>query len=243
MSQVPQAPGGIFVPQPTLEPPGSGTDPFSSPEPAPDGIPGGLFKSSPDVSCPGSLGPGEQADPFSVEAGHVHLVCFSGFDPAQTTIELSVARPDGTTSTASVSNDSGSAIWLVQPVPGDLKGDFSFSASQANIAPATGDFSVVTATTPAVVSLVGSGPPGTTFQIGLAGFTGSVPVYLYSTSPGDSMWNFFAALPQTEVDEEGEAIIDVPSSSSDAPGLYGVTTDPPAVCFSSPPCATLEITG
>jgi hypothetical protein len=143
---------------------------------------------------------------------------------------------------------SDSASWVFFPVPSDPQGDYTFSAAQTNVAPATGAFTVVAATVPRIVELVGEGAPGTTFRFGLAGFEDSVTLYLYKTKPQDSEWTFLSTLPTVTVESNGEAIFLLESRAGDPPGQYAIVTDPSAECNPfqiqpTPPCAAFQITG
>jgi hypothetical protein len=80
-----------------------------------------------------------------------------------------------------ISTFQGSGALSVAPVPGDPRGDHTFSVTQPNMAQITGAFTVAAATRPRVVSLTRAGSAGTTFRIGVAGFPGEVALYLYKT--------------------------------------------------------------
>jgi hypothetical protein len=209
-------------------------------------VPGGLFKSTPAGRCQQTFRPGDSIPPFTVEIGGAERVCFDEFAPDQGTVVVTISSPNGSRD-EEIPISQGSGTWSVAPVPGDPRGDRTFSVSQPNMAQITGAFTVVAATVPHAVSLTRSGSAGTTFRIGLAGFEGVVALYLYTTQPSDRQWTFLATLPTVRVGSGGEAVVELRSQAGAPAAQYGVTTDPRAQCnitqSLTPPCATFQITG
>jgi hypothetical protein len=213
-------------------------DPFKSHTPAPSQAPpGGLFQSSlQDQVCSGEGGiqPGARDISFVVEIGDTALKCFNRFSVTQTSVTITVVSPDGRSRTQAVQTDGGSAAWLVTPLPGDPRGNYSFTAIQSGEPSVTGQFVVIASTTPRVVAMVEGlsleeGPPGTTFRVGVAGFTGSVSLYLYSLDDLAG-WVFQTILPPVQVAHNGEAIVELRSRKDDAALIYGVSSYPLSHC-------------
>jgi hypothetical protein len=226
----------------TRQTPAEETDPFLRSDPPPEGVPDGIFKSTPNLRCGAHLEAGGVAEPFTAELGQLVLVCVSGFTAGET-VAVEATGPDGSTSSEDVSVSSGSGIWSVYHFPNEELGAYNFIVTQPTLPSASGRYTLVPAPTPRAVALVDEGPAGTTFLVALAGYTGSVSLYLYSTSVGEDHWSYRATLPPAMVSGT-YTVVELPSFPGDPPGLFGVTTDPASVCpnGSLPPCATFEIT-
>jgi hypothetical protein len=188
-----------------------------------------------------------------VEVAHQYRVCLRGFDPEQASVHITVFGPDGgEVRSEDVAASQGGAIWLLSPLPGDPRGDYTFEASQPppegqeQSLVATGSFAVIMADDPVMAPLIRSGPVGTTFRFALAGFEGgsTQPLYLYGRV-GQAM-EFLTTLPPVTMDHEGEATYDLPTVLGDPPGSYAVATDESARagrCGVSARCSTFELTG
>jgi hypothetical protein len=171
-------------------------------------------------------------------------ICFEGFD-ASSKLTVSETEPTGETRSVDLGTFEGKATWLITPMPGDAVGRYSFAASQPGGSEATGRYTIAAATGPRATALDPEGPPGTTFRVELAGFVGSVNLYLYRYESAVNKWLFKASLGSVSIGDEGRITVEIPSVPGDPSGLYRVYTVPAAPCdqFESPPCATFEITG
>lgn len=190
------------------------------------------------------------------EVAHRYDVCLSGFDPEQDIVHISVLEPDGTESRSEdISASEGKARWLFTPLPEDPKDDYTLVATQpppeGQTEPlvASGGFTVVIADAddPVMATVTGSGPPGTTFRIALAGFgAGSVvPLYLYD-DPELPEATFRATLPPATVDADGETTYELPTAPDDPAGTYGIAAEAGAQsqgCDVTLRCVTFTVTG
>ena len=85
-----------------------------------------------------------------------------------------------------------------------------------------------------MLSLTRAGPPGTAFQVAMAGFQPGqlVPVHLYFRVDGAGVcdttycWPYAAALDPALIDARGEALYTLPTKANDPEGSYALDTEP-----------------
>jgi hypothetical protein len=178
----------------------------------------------------------EVADGFSF--------CFSGFARDQP-IQVQVTRPDRT-----VEREEVPAIppfgpealdWVT--LPSDPLGEYNIIAAQG-AHQATGSFTLRAASKPRMVVFRkdgplrhAEGPPGTTFQIALAGFQPNTRVLLHlyqsgtdADCPSDlpDCWAYRTSLPPVQVDASGQAI-NALNTQPDDDGYYRLVPELVAV--------------
>ncbi|MGI9023149.1 MAG: hypothetical protein ACR2HV_07960, partial [Acidimicrobiales bacterium] len=76
---------------------------------------------------------------------------------------------------------------------------------------------------PEGLQLPATGPPGTSFTVGLLGFRPNAPVtfHIYGVEQGGSTFRFLTSV-STQVDDAGERRFNLTTSTSDPPGTYCV---------------------
>jgi len=105
-------------------------------------------------------------------------------------------------------------------VPGDPLGNYEVSATQGTLK-GTGRFGVSAASTPRMVGIEpSSGPPGTTFRFGIAGFAPNsvVDLYLYRAE-GNGSYRYLTKVPVT-MDGLGQTVFSFPTARDDPKGSY-----------------------
>lgn len=149
-------------------------------------------------------------------------ICLPGFAPEQP-VQADVRSPDGevrrlTASEYTFPEQIAYTTWTT--VPGDALGTYRVTATQGRLA-AKGTFTVRPATDPSSVAIEPTtGPQGTTFRFGFAGFgEGSVvDTYLYRNE-GKGRHGYLTAIPVT-MDDDGQAVLSIPTSADDPKGAY-----------------------
>jgi hypothetical protein len=175
---------------------------------------------SPQITLPD---PTEMLQPFRI--------CLYGFDPGQA-IYTSIQTSDGDVVTAkdvlvSQLNNAGTWGLFIYPEEGIVPDEaYMVTASQGDLA-ATPVALVVTSSEQRIaIKPPASGLPGTTFSVALAGFDPgqSVSVFLYEceSSGVPVTCNFDRELGSVQMDETGQGLFSLPTSSGDPPGRYVV---------------------
>lgn len=223
----------IVVPEPTVEITLEVTAVISqsvTPEPEspldqedtpPEGVEAqlGFFTPGPGPFCP--LAGSEPAVGFDFTEREITqdlTICPVAFGPGE--LDVQVAMPDGSV------RQSGSRQWKWTTLPGDPLGEYVVTATQGAVQ-ATGSFTVTAASSPRILALTKSAPPGETFLIALAGFQPGQDLHLYGAgtcednAPG---WCFRTTLPPPELDARGEAYYQIPTEPDDPTGAYLVHT-------------------
>ncbi len=171
--------------------------------------------------------------PAAVEILQPGRICFVNF-AANQAIDVQVTQADGTVVTRSVATDDRgiSQLWWT-PAPGDPTGTYTVVARQPPLE-AHATFMVQRSNERRIVALTESGPPGSSFRFGLAGFEANTTVglHLYRAAGPDicliGCWTYAATLPTARADEHGEAVAVLPTRFDDPPGGYLVVTVPQA---------------
>lgn len=161
----------------------------------------------------------------SVEIATESPICFLGFAPNQD-IEAQVTLPDGNVRRNQIpADDSGIGEWSWTSLPGDSIGVYEVTATQGTCV-ATDTFTVSEPTGLRILVLPQSGPPGTTFQIALAGFQPGQRVSLRLYREEDLQYRYTTTLTQVEMDERGQTIYALNTLPDDPEGNYLVVTEP-----------------
>jgi hypothetical protein len=186
-------------------------------------IPPGVIRPG-ETPCPRTPPPGVPPEVFLLdqpkEIATRFAICLRGFAPDQS-VSAQVTRPDTVVDATEVvsTTNRGIAGLLYESLPGDLLGVYTISATQGALQ-ATTTFTVTAPTQPRILVTPPSGPPGTIFQVVLAGFepVQLVPLHLYyNTSyipPADPLQQ-----PIVQVDYQGTGVF-LLETQGFAPGLY-----------------------
>ncbi len=244
----PSQPGAATPSLPAVE------SPLKRRDVPPEGVAAQFGFTVPNLRClitdsPGPPEPGPD-QPAQAQVANRLCIAFTGFDAEQEIIDLVVTGPDGfEISRGPIPIVPGSLVFV--PTPAHPKGTYAYVASQAPPAGqteplvATGAFEVVPASQPAAVMMSPPGPPGATFQIGLAGFPAdtAVPAFLYALNQEANGWVYLTEIsPPPVVDSAGEAVLTLQTAPDDPPGRYGVSFGIPGSGPSCRLCATFDVT-
>jgi hypothetical protein len=166
-----------------------------------------------------------------------YFVCFHGF-AADTPVDVQIERPDGAVRTFHVETYTFDGVPFLELIslPADPLGPHTVTATQGSVL-ATGTFEVGLPENPRVLLVPPSeGPPGTTFQLAMAGFVppGSVPLYLYRLS-GPGTYEFLTTLPSANMGSDGTVLYSIVTLPRDPPGTYCIVhvvgaETPPEFC-------------
>lgn len=154
--------------------------------------------------------------------GMVFIICFPGFTPNRP-VQAEVQLPDGSSRQMQVREydfNEGIAQWFWYSLPGDPIGTHTVRATQGSVRGA-GSFTITRATTPRVlVAPPNEGPAGTTFRVGMAGFTPNSETlfYLYRGIRGDR-YEYLSSV-VVRINATGEAIYPVTTRRDDPIGTY-----------------------
>jgi len=159
------------------------------------------------------------------------LICMTGFQPNQPVV-VQIVGPAGVVRRVEEPGDrdgAAQAVWI--PFPTDALGTYTVTALQSGVQ-AVNTFTLRPVQYPALVLAPDGGGPGTTFQIGLAGFQPHQRVALFLYRSGvtgdcadvflDCQWVYLAALPPAEVDAQGQTIYHLPTRADDPENRYKV---------------------
>jgi hypothetical protein len=182
------------------------------------------YYQGPEASCSGLEGSKPAVVVSTPNAGMAtaFAMCFPGFTPKQP-VDVDVRAPDGevrrvTASEYTFPEEVAYATWTT--VPGDELGEYKVTATQGRRR-ARGGFSVEPATSPSSVAVEPTtGPAGTTFRFGFAGFDADrvIETYLYRNM-GRGDHGYLTAIPVT-TDEDGQAVLGIPTTPDDPKGSY-----------------------
>jgi hypothetical protein len=188
------------------------------------------------------LSPGATHPPGALTIATQNYLRLDGFAP-QSDVDISIRRPDQAAMQNRVRTSSqGTAEWLIDVVPGDPLGTYTVVATQG-ASRAENRFIVSTPREPTMLILPGGGPPGTTFQLMLAGFPPrqTISVRLYCSTGttrqstahpmGEMVYRYLTTLPLVGVDQRGEATYSLQTESDDPRATYRVVTEPPLLYF------------
>ncbi len=145
-------------------------------------------------------------------------ICFRGFAPNQN-VSAQVTRPDLVLETNEITTtERGGAGLFYESMPGDPLGVYAVSAIQGALQVTT-TFTITTTTQPRILVTPPSGPPGTTFQVVLAGFqpVELVPLHLFFNTNYDPPEPL--QQPIAQVDYQGTGVFFLETQGR-APGLY-----------------------
>jgi hypothetical protein len=157
------------------------------------------------------------------DEAYLTSICLTGLVPKQD-IQVQVALPDGSMRRNRLRADrAGTALWEWNLLPGEPLGEYTITASQAALR-LDSNFTVSAASQPKMLIIPPEGPPGTTFQIGLAGFQpgtrAMIPLYRhharYST--------YLTQLP-IEINARGEGLYTLRTRPDDDAGTYDLILD------------------
>lgn len=157
----------------------------------------------------------------TLEIGQFFLICFPGF--AAQALDAEVRLPNGSVRRSRVTDidlDDGVPYLSWYALPGDPTGTYTVSATQGSLK-GTGKFAVDTASRAGVlVAPPASGPPGTTFRIGVFGFepNATVPLYTYR-SAGRGAYEYVTTL-AVKVDAKGQTLYELKTQPDDPTGAY-----------------------
>jgi hypothetical protein len=156
------------------------------------------------------------------------LICFAGF-ATNTPVDADLQRPDGSVTAEHVDTFGSDGVpyidWVL--IPGDQVGTYRITGRQDRPEgglEVTQTFDVELPPDPRLLVLQPDfGPPGTTFRIGMAGFSPnrSIALYLYAAGNKDA-YQFIATLPPARMDGEGKTIYALVSQPGDPTGTYCV---------------------
>lgn len=182
------------------------------------------YYQGPETSCSELDGsrPAVVVSAPNAQVATTFAMCLPGFTPKEP-VSVEVRSPDGevrelTASEYTFPEETAYTTWTT--VPGDELGTYRVTASQGGRT-AWGSFDVGPATSPRTVVIEPStGPPGTTFRFGFAGFgeDSVVDVYLYR-GEGRGRYLYLTAIP-TAMDDLGQAVLGIPTAPDDPPGAY-----------------------
>ena len=193
----------------------------------------------PEASCSDLDGsrPAVVVSAPNAQVAMTFALCFPGFTPKEP-VAVAVRSPDGevrelTASEYTFPEEIAYTTWTT--APGDELGSYRVTAVQGRRT-GKGDFTVGPATSPRSVNIEpSSGPPGTTFRFGFAGFgeDSVVDVFLYKEA-ARGRYDYLTAIP-TVTDGLGQAILAIPTVPGDQVGTYclirrGPGADPDYFC-------------
>jgi hypothetical protein len=151
------------------------------------------------------------------------MLQFAGFPPGED-IVVRITGPDGSVRTGQVQPESARLGWL--SLPGQPLGKYSVTATQAGRT-VTGSFSVDVPSRPSIVVVPGSGPPGTTFHVAMAGLQPNTSVKLALLRSGnlggaglasDDCFTYTSTLSPLVADAHGQATYDLKTAPDDPAG-------------------------
>ena len=218
--------GGVLVTTPTTVDPAQGA--LQRRDTPPEGVKEQLdffaFYQGPEASCSELDGsrPAVVVSAPNAQVASSFAICLPGFVPNEP-VNVEVRSPDGKVSRLTASEytfpeEIAYTTWTT--VPGDELGTYGITAAQGRRR-GKGSFDLGLATSPRSVAIEPStGPPGTTFRFGFAGFAEDsvVDVYLYQAE-GKGSYTYRTVIP-TAVDDIGQAVLSIPTGADDPPGQY-----------------------
>jgi hypothetical protein len=160
-----------------------------------------------------------------IEVAEARDLELKGF-AAGTTVTVQITRPDGGLVNAQFDPNAqgqGDVSWI--SLPGEPIGDHQLLATQGD-RQVRAVFTVRNATEPHVSVVPWASPPGSTFQVAVAGLPTNqfIPLRLYR-NVGETYW-YVMDLPSLQTNERGEGIAPLPTLPTDPEDRYLVVTEP-----------------
>lgn len=156
-------------------------------------------------------------------------LCLFNLAPNQR-VDVQLALPDGTIAPAALRTDErGNTMWEWSLLPGAPPGEYQVTAHQGGFQLTKG-FTVNPATQPQVAVLPKGGALGTLFSLALAGYQPgeSRTFYLYRKEPE---YLAYQTTIDVQANENGEAIVPLPTQRDDPPGRYILGSEPGATSY------------
>jgi hypothetical protein len=192
--------------------------PLNRQEVPPAGVAAQLSFFIPFGKCAFHLSPGKTTQFGDLEVLQDLRICLDGFSRPGP-IQLQIIKPDGKRLSAEKVNfpPSGDPGYTLNILPQQPLGQYTLLAEEGSLK-ATAAFTLVTATQPRLTVLPGSAPPGSTFQIELAGFQTDPTLYLYR-SEGQA-FQYLTTLGSVHLDHRKESIQPLKAAPDDPAGFY-----------------------
>jgi hypothetical protein len=156
------------------------------------------------------------------------VFCMYGFAYSQA-IQVEIMRPDGSVIEAQVDRGERALPWVA--LPGDPLGVYAITAREGQLQ-ATANFTVGAASAPRILVSPEMAPPGTQFQVAIAGYSpGQQPMSLYRRSSvcksGETCWNYLTHLTTVNINDRGEALYTLRTVPGDPEGSYRIFVGAP----------------